>query len=95
MEWHGKIVPRLLAYGCRASDPRFSGEVRVNIVYSFGKRTGGRCPDLDNLVPKHIIDAMRGYVFPDDGPAYVVELFQRLERGAKSDSTTIEVVEIA
>lgn len=93
--WHDRLVPLLLASGCRKGRPMFAGEVRVMLVYNFGKGNKRRRPDLDNLAPKHLIDAMRGYVFKDDGPTYIVELVQSIERhGGKGDFTSVTVEEI-
>ena len=87
MAWSEKMALTLLAAGLRSGKPMFSGPVRVSLTY----HVKGRKKDTDNLVPKHLIDGMIGYVYPDDGPDFIPELHQRMVLGAKRDETHILV----
>lgn len=45
--------------------------------------------DLDNRVPKHILDALSGWAYVDD--SQIVKLTQTITRGAERDETHIHV----
>lgn len=64
------------------------GSARVTVVYSFKNR---RRRDLDNLVPKFIMDGLKGRVVADDDERYVGELVLRMENGAAEEQTTIVI----
>ncbi len=85
------VRPRLLLAGLRSGSPRWTVPVRVCLLYRVAPRKHGQRFDLDNLAPKHIVDALRGWAFPDDGPDYLAELVQRVEHGAERDETTVLV----
>ena len=87
--------PRLLLAGCRSGRPMFTGPVRITLVYHLAPRLRKQRIDLDNLAPKHLIDALRGWVFPDDGPDYVCELVQRVGPPSTVDSTSVTVEPLA
>ena len=89
------VHPRLLLAGCRSGRPMFPGPVRVTLAYRVAPRLRKQRIDLDNLAPKHLIDALRGWVFPDDGPDYIRELVQRMDTAEGPDGTTVTVEPIA
>ena len=92
VEWADRMGDYLLLAGCRKRSPMFKGKVRVTLVYHI---KGKRQHDLDNMSPKHLLDAMIGWVYPDDGPDYVAELVQSHVHGAKADATDIVVEPLA
>ena len=89
--WVAAMEPRLLLAGCRKGHPLWAGPVEVALVYHVARKKGGKAMDVDNMAPKHAIDAMKGWVFPDDGPSYLPRLVQSVVLGAKSDCTVITV----
>ena len=89
------VHPRLLLAGCRSGRPLFREPVRVTLTYHVAPRLRKQRIDLDNMAPKHIIDALRGWVFPDDGPEWLAELVQRVSEGAGADTTTVAVEPVA
>lgn len=65
--------------------PWFRVPVTVVLTYYVGEMvrdSRGRFVqqevDVDNLVPKHIIDALKGLAFADDGPRYVRRTVQEV-----------------
>lgn len=90
--WDAALGAALLIAGCRKGRPLWAGPVTITLVYRFAKRKNGKYPDLDNLAPKHVIDGLRGWVFPDDGPSYVPRLVQSVEHGCDRDETAISIV---
>lgn len=92
-QWADKIVPALFTHGLRVNKPKFTCKVALSLCYYFSNKSRRKRPDLDNLAPKHIIDALRGYVFPDDGPAYIVSLTQTVRWHGGADFTALWVGE--
>ena len=87
LQWAEKVGNVLLSQGLRTGRPAFRVPVRIIFTYHLK----GRKRDVDNLVPKHLIDGMCGYVFADDGPDYVQEVTQRVLMGAKRSYTHVLV----
>lgn len=89
-EWAAKVKFVLYAaHGRRRA--LFTVPVRVTLTYRVAPRLRKQRLDLDNMAPKHAVDALRGELFPDDGPQWVRELVQRIEEGAARDETVIRV----
>lgn len=63
---------------CRINGPWFRVPVSVHCLYHIGNKTRDaagrfytRKIDTDNLVPKHIIDALKGLAFADDTARHI------------------------
>jgi len=91
MEWAERMALHCLLAGLRSDIPVFSEPVRLTLTYRVGKKLRRQKFDVDNLVPKHLIDGLIGYAFPDDGPDYVSELVQRVVHDQPEDRTDILV----
>ena len=67
-QWQQEVRQRAAARW--GAEPPYAGEVMVTIIYFNGKRI-----DVDNI-PKVIVDALKGLVYPDD--AAVTDVICRL-----------------
>lgn len=89
--WAEKVLLTWLSRPAPRPTP-FVEPVSVTLLYRV-TRTGkrGKPIDLDNMAPKHLIDALRGVVIVDDGPQWVRQLVQRISVGGERDETVIRV----
>jgi len=99
-DWQQSIF---LAFGVRRrqwvhlNGPWFRDPVTVEIHYFVGelarngKRTGKHRFDLDNLVPKHIIDGLTGLLFKDDSCEHIPVLIQYAHRVSGRSYTVVRV----
>lgn len=64
----------------RMNGPWFTSPVRIVLTYHVGRAKNGasRNLDVDNLVPKHIVDAMKGVLIADDNFKHVPRIEQEI-----------------
>ena len=63
------------AYAKKAKVPMIKNPVEIEVVYHHQfKKTDKRRIDIDNLVPKFILDGLVGVVIPDDCLEIVTKL---------------------
>ena len=91
LSWNTRIQLFYLSQYSHLPRPAFTGG--VHLLFEFRRPRSKKLIDVDNMAPKHLVDAMRGLLFPDDSPKWVKSITMTAHRdvGIPSDETLIMV----